>query len=228
MRTTESMNQPHTAATLIGFLTPELLRMLESAPDNPIPAPLEMPMPISNIDRRTGFLSEYRPEWNRPTDPKWQSDFRRAMSIVRSGGMVALVGPRGTGKTQMAAEIARDFAPETARYAVWALLYARFLAAGRNGPETDYDVLQDVCNAKLLVLDEIHEKYGSDAAGTEREQKRLTTICDQRYGNRRPVVLITNENKAGFLKGLPDSVFSRFQQIGEVIEFSGPSWRGKR
>ena len=39
---------------------------------------------------------------------KWLARFHRG-TFNRRGAIVALVGPRGTGKTQMATELARDF-----------------------------------------------------------------------------------------------------------------------
>lgn len=212
---------------LIGILDPWMQQLIAAAPDEPIPAPPPMPLSSRTLDRKTGFFSEYRAEWNRPVDPVWKSGFSLALQTVRKGGMVAMVGPRGTGKTQMSAEVARDYAPESARYAVWRSFYARLLACGRKDTETEYDALQELANAKLLVIDELHEKYGSDAAGTEREARTLTTIIDQRYGNRKPVILISNEAPESFLASLPDSVYDRFRQIGEAVRFSGPSHRGK-
>lgn len=204
---------------------PNIEALLAAAPEQSIPAP--MPAPSRTLGERTGFHSCYRAEWTRPTrDPVWLADFSMALSDARSGRMVAFLGKRGTGKTQMAAEVAREVSIGRSRYIVWREFYTRIIAAVRGaGAFTEAELVRELTESPLLVIDELHEKYGSEAGGTDREARTLTQIIDDRYGNARPVIIISNETKKDFIAGLPDSVFSRFQQRGRIVEFKGQSHR---
>ena len=74
----------------------------------------------------------------------------------------------------------------------------------------------------LLVLDEVGAQYG-----TEGEQVILFDIINRRYQDMRPMILLTNQGKAGFQSFLGDRAFDRLREAGKWVPFDWESHRGK-
>lgn len=223
-----SKPDPHTthAADHLPSITPELQALIDAAPDHPIPPPgMADAAPQGHILlRATGFPAAYRPEWERPMlDTGWTAHLATAANRIKSGGILAMIGPRGTGKTRLAAEAARDFAPSKCRYAtamgVFLRLRRSYHAAAT---ESEADIVDELATAPLLVLDEIQER-----GNTPWEDRILTHIIDRRYGDRGPTIIIANLSESALVDSLGDSIVSRFHECGGVLELNGPSHRLK-
>lgn len=189
----------------------------------------------------TSFPARYCSEWDRPTDAKWVGNFKKISESaikqsekkkrgsqwaekVLSGGIIALVGGRGTGKTRMAAEVCREYVPHSPKYMTAMELFLRIRSTyGGASKETEMSVIKDVSDCPLLVLDEIQER-----GNTEWEDRLLTHIIDQRYGNDKPTILIANLTKKELAGSLGASIVSRLQETGGIIELTGPSHRTKK
>lgn len=201
----------------------DLAAWIDAAPD----APESPPQPPSDewaASLRTGLPTRYRRRWEHPEDEQWKRRFQRIKDRLQNHrATLAIIGNRGTGKTQLAAEIIKDIAPESATYITAAELFLRLRASFDKGTsETESDIVRELSRAKLLVIDELQER--SESAW---ENQRLTLILDKRYANERPTLLLSNLTTAELTASLGDSITDRMRQGGGVIEITGPSHRSK-
>jgi DNA replication protein DnaC len=146
------------------------------------------------------------------------------LPMLEEGAIVALIGPRGTGKTHTACKL-------TIRYVKNTLLGARYIKAldyflaikdswARESSKTERAVVESFAGAALLVIDEAHERGGS-----EWELTRLTDLLDRRYAARRPTLLLANLTKQALAESLGTSICSRLREDGDVFELAGQSFR---
>jgi DNA replication protein DnaC len=174
-----------------------------------------------NIRQATGVPARYRQEWPRPKDGEWPVNFRKIMARVDNGGIVALIGPRGTGKTRLACEAIRNYAPESASYVTAMGLFLRIRSTfGKKAGESESDIERELTSARLLVLDEVQERGGSAW-----EDRLLTHIIDVRYGAMKPTIILANLLEDAIAAQLGDSIVSRMQETGGVLAITGPSHR---
>jgi DNA replication protein DnaC len=155
------------------------------------------------------------------------------------GGIIALIGPRGTGKTHMACGLinafncnphmayAEGFMPSNVHSHRWAVYRRAFdvfseikQTFGRKEGQTQRDVTEQLVKSNLLVLDEIQVR-----AESAWENDLLTNLIDQRYAEFRPTVLISNLNRGPFIECVGDSIASRLMETGGTIEATWPSFR---
>jgi len=178
-----------------------------------------------------------------PIEPEggdWKATFAMALPYVEKGGIVMFHGPRGPGKTRMAAEIARmsrfpadevkgkgpDGAPQAIkRTAVYRTAMEFFVEVrssyNRTSDVTEKAIIDFLANVGLLVLDELQER-----GDTKFEDRLLTHLIDRRYGAMLPTILIANYTKEEFTAALGQSVISRYQECGQRFEFTWSSYRG--
>jgi DNA replication protein DnaC len=147
--------------------------------------------------------------------------------------MVCLLGQRGTGKTQMACEIARAFIArrvEVGKEEDFSVLYVRAMelfgalrgAFRKGSDQTEMDVMARFRKVPLLIIDEIQER-----GETEFEDRMLVLLLDQRYGDMKPTLILSNLARAELAASLGKSVVSRIQEVGTVIECNWKSYRNK-
>lgn len=212
---------PNSTAAHASEISRSFAALIAAAPEAPRPITGTDPAP-RDISPRTEVPKRYRAEWPRPTDPGWIGNFRRIMNrIGQDGGIVALIGPRGTGKTRLAAEAMRNFSPDQGAYTTAMGLFLRIRASfGKKSGEAESDIVSEMVSTPLLVLDEIQER-----GNTPWEDRLLTHILDKRYGAMTPTIVIANLTEAGLVDCLGDSIISRLQETGGVIEIAGPSHR---
>ncbi len=150
-----------------------------------------------------------------------------ARAAIAKGAIIAIIGGRGTGKTQLAAELIRDAcATCTDRtepaYRTAFRLFAEIRATMRNdAKESDLALIDRFTRASLLVIDEAHER-----GETSWEDRTLTALIDARYGAKVGTVLIANVAPDKFAEALRESVVSRITESGGVIVCDWPSRRG--
>jgi DNA replication protein DnaC len=147
------------------------------------------------------------------------------------GGCVVLLGRRGTGKTQLAVELAL----QAARLGLdrfeggqtYHVLNELFRAEKRTfggDRETPRSTPIDAASAvEMLVLDEIQERFES-----EWEDRELTMLFDRRYREVRRTILIGNLSLKDAPTRLPASMWSRLVECAVVLECAWPSFRGAR
>lgn len=197
--------------------------LIESAPEAEVP--ITGPAPAKrDISPRTELPRRYRCDWERPElDLVWMDYFERLMKRVDGGGIIALIGPRGTGKTRLAAEAMRNHSPDSGTYTTAMGLLLRIRASfGKTSRETEGDIVREMATTRLLILDEVQER-----GNTAWEDRLLTHILDKRYGAMVPTIVIANLTEAGLIECLGDSIISRLTETGGVISVDGPSHRNQ-
>jgi DNA replication protein DnaC len=208
-------------------------RLIDAAPEaspledwnetTPRETPGLIPFIGNTIAEKTGTPGRYRAPWERPTDEAWQNHFARVSACISSGGIIGLIGNRGTGKTRLAAEVMRDHDRIFGRYTTAMGLFLRIRSTyGKKGSESEASIVEELSKAPLLILDEIQER-----GNTEWEDRLLTHVLDARYGEMRPTILIANLTREALRNQLGESINSRLIETGGILEMTGPSHRVK-
>ncbi|MEY5019444.1 MAG: hypothetical protein RLZ22_532, partial [Verrucomicrobiota bacterium] len=173
---------------------------------------------------RTGLPKRYRRNWKRPEDEQWKRRFQRIKDRLKNHhGIVGIVGNRGTGKTQLAAEIIKDLEPDRAIYTTAMGLFLRIRATfDKEAKETQDGIVRELSRTPLLVIDEMQER-----AESAWENQMLTHIIDGRYGNERPTILISNLTAEELAESLGHSIVDRMHETGGIFAVTGTSHRVK-
>jgi len=172
-----------------------------------------------------------------------QDKFAKVCARMKGvGAIVALIGIRGCGKTTIAAQFARAVAWRNhrharqvpcgeiacCRYMKATDLLARFkpLYADFGSAETERMVAARdffCTQVEFAVIDELHE------VGDQKVMQRMIPdVLDRRYAARRDTLLISNQTPEEFLGSTSDSVISRLQEHGAILQCEWESWRGRK
>jgi len=154
-----------------------------------------------------------------------------------NGAIVALIGPRGLGKTTIAAQIAIEAAmdedekfqelPWCRIVPYWKLseMIARFKPIYADFGSKDGEGLiqrhKRLCsNNPLIVIDEIH------VCEEQKIKNRLVIdTLDRRYANLKDSIIISNESPEEFQENTDPSILSRMKEHGCIIHCTWESWR---
>lgn len=155
----------------------------------------------------------------------WSEALAQTLTKLETGGIVALLGPRGTGKTQIAVEAVRHFARygSPGKYRKATDLFREFRSCFKEGGPDESALFNGYVELGCLVIDEAHRRGHSPW-----ENVTLTDLIDHRYDARKPTLLISNETRADFGEAIGPSVVSRMHEVGLVIECKWPSFREAR
>lgn len=162
-------------------------------------------------------------------DGAWRSAYEGLIHTMRTpGAIVALVGPRGTGKTQMATLCAYEIAKREARRgghptftycrAIELFMSLKDSYSAQSGEKR---ALLEFVRPSLLVLDEVQVR--SESAW---EDNTLTYVIDNRYAECRATILISNLTPEAFAQSMGSSIMDRLAETGAMIECVWPSFRG--
>lgn len=156
--------------------------------------------------------------------PEWDSALQGLCGRLGTGFLVALLGIRGAGKTQLAVEAARTRieAGYGGRYVKAMDLLIRFREAFRKDGPSEKAVLEEFLHPDILVIDALEER-----AETQFEDRMIAHLIDLRYDAMLDTILISNQTKEAFAKAVGNSVVSRLIETGEVIECTWESFRKK-
>ena len=166
----------------------------------------------------------------------WWSNYRKALPVAESGGIVIAYGQHGTGKTRMAYEIAHkgNFRGSVVKvhgipkdipsiYTTAVDFFMEIRDTYRQGSErSEKQVMGEFTEAPFLVIDEIQER-----GETAFEDRKLTAIVDARYRRGLPTMLISNYRRRDFAKTLSPAILDRIYENGVGIEFNWDSYRRK-
>jgi DNA replication protein DnaC len=188
---------------------------------------------------RWGFDKRFHIEQEMPDAQR--AVFLDVLSMCKGvGAIVALVGPRGLGKTTITAQIAirqawsnyqrslNEPAPLPYAHVVYyktAWLVSRYkpLYADYGSVETNslQDGLDYLCrDQELLVIDELH-----DCDDQKMKLRVLTDLVDRRYAALRDTILISNQTAEEFSETAGGSIISRLGEHGAIIECRWESFR---
>jgi DNA replication protein DnaC len=144
-----------------------------------------------------------------------------------NGFLVAMLGIRGTGKTQLAVSMTHQLCGDlfTCKYFktmdLFRLVRATYGPVGRGERvERESDLIDSLTKLDFLALDEFHQRSES-----EWENNLLINLIDRRYDARKCTLLIANATRAEFSAAAGASVVSRLHEIGTVLETTWPSFR---
>ena len=157
--------------------------------------------------------------------PAWQEKLAAlALRLANNpGSMLGFVGNRGTGKTQMAVELMRQ-ATAAERSALFTSAIGFFLkikaSFAKDARQTELEVLQEFFRPHLLVIDEIGKR--GDSAW---EDNLLFELLNRRYNAMKDTVIISNMPKGEFEDYIKDSLTSRINETGGLVEFNWSSFR---
>lgn len=146
---------------------------------------------------------------------------------VGSGTLLALLGNRGTGKTQsaVAAMLHAAKAERSCLYTkameIFLDIRATYIRATDSRPvATELDALKKYLDPRLLVIDEIQQRGESDF-----ENRILAFVIDKRYDAMSDTLLVGNLTPEKMTESLDPSIVDRLQETGGVVEFVWQSFR---
>lgn len=159
--------------------------------------------------------------------PEWAKVRDMLTARVPGGFLIALLGARGPGKTQMGVSLIHRTCEtlRSARYVKAATLFQEIKRAyaprarGESG-ETEADIIEQFVGYDLLVIDELHQR-----AETDWEQNMLVHILDRRYDDMKATLIIANQTKDEFSAAMGPSIVSRIHETGTAIECTWSSFR---
>lgn len=172
---------------------------------------------------------------------EWSATYRKALEVVNANAIAAIIGNRGTGKTQMAWNIAKEcklanvrtlnrdsgFTKEINRPAIYRTAMDIFLELrstyAPKADKTEWQLMKEYENAALLVIDEINVSTGNAF-----EDLKMTAIMDKRYKKMRPTILIGNVDLQQFSDRMGKSVINRIEEDGIILSCNWQSYRTKK
>lgn len=138
--------------------------------------------------------------------------------------LLAMVGGRGTGKTQAATDMGWAWnlhSPRSEYTTAFAMFQALKEAFGNS--EQYKRAWAFYALAKFLVIDELQERSEGPW-----EKHVLTELLDLRYREMRTTVLISNLTHEEFKDSVGPSVYDRLRECGAVLVFDWPSFRAAK
>ena len=152
--------------------------------------------------------------WDDLTDPGGNfAATIEQLKAFRFDGMMAMIGPRGTGKTQYGAILGCDFirADKSVRMLTVCRLLSEIKATFKGTRPTE-EVVRGFETVDLLILDEWQVKLGTDW-----EDMTITNILDTRYGHELATVIISNLDPEAFAVAAGASIVDRLRQCGGIV-----------
>ena len=172
----------------------------------------EAKLPVRNRDQK--FTS---------THPKWDRIEERLKARLGDGFIIALLGPRGTGKTQLGCSLCQT-AAEAGRKCLYGSAMGFFLDVKESfgGSGSEKAVIDAYVKPAVLVLDEMQER-----GQTPGEDRLLTHLIDRRYAAKKDTLLLSNQTSKQFQEAMGESVVSRILQTGGIAVCDWESFRTK-
>jgi Cdc6-like AAA superfamily ATPase len=173
----------------------------------------------ANIPKRHSWIV---PRTEDERSKLWWTAADKLLARVGGGCLVALLGPRGTGKTQ-AAVGAIGYGAKAQRTALYAKAFDVFLdvrATYARQDQAERDALEKYIRPDILVLDEIQQR-----GETVWEDRILAYLIDRRYDAMVDTILIGNLTPDALADSLDPSIVDRLRETGGILEFNWTSFR---
>lgn len=154
----------------------------------------------------------------------WLAKKAAAWDIAAKGGIVALIGSRGNGKTQLAVDLIRHACNDdkTARYLKAMDFFIEVRASFKRESEDDESViLGEYQKPWLLVIDNVDRRGSS-----EWEDRLLTHLIDKRYDLGVGTILIANLDPTAFAEHVGLDIVDRIRDGGGLIVADWAGFRG--
>lgn len=185
--------------------------------------------------RRAGFPIRHLRVDPAPDESAWSCLVASLFSTIGDGVLFAVVGPRGTGKTQAAVSAAKAVerryddhlgvsTEARTRYTTAVELFMAIKETyGENAQRSERAAVDAFVKPMLLIIDEVQER-----AGTEWEQRLLAAIVDRRYAAMKDTILVGNLKPDDVQRELGTSICSRAQETGGIYVADWPSFRARK
>lgn len=161
------------------------------------------------------------------THPNVTTEKVKAFCTKKGGGVLLLIGPVGTGKTETACcsfwERAKHGLPAGEYLNVGTEMCPMYRASRLStSAMTEWQFFEHFHNLPFLVLDEAG--HGDDP---EIEKRVLLNLLESCYDNDTKIVITTNMAMPEFCKFVGTRVTDRLHQTAEICVLDGKSWRVK-
>jgi DNA replication protein DnaC len=175
---------------------------------------------ITELWRVSGVRARHR-SGVKSKSAQWSECFASLSKRIGYGMIVALIGLRGTGKSQLAVELIRASCHDC-QQALYTTAMDIFidLRDAYKLHESERAVLLRFQRPSLLVIDEAQER-----GETPWEDRMLTALLDYRYSQKRDTILISNLKRADFEASMGASIVSRMAEAGGIVECNWQSFR---
>lgn len=149
-----------------------------------------------------------------PDDHPWLTTYWDCRRAIGNGYQTALIGDRGTGKTQLAVELMRRSCRMelTTRYNRLMDFFESIKATFGDGAGTEASVTADYASPQMLILDEAHERTGNAW-----DTSLFADLIDRRYAAKKDTIIIANLEFADVGEAFGPSIMRRVSETGGVI-----------
>ena len=132
-------------------------------------------------------------------------------AMQEAGNSLTLYGTPGTGKTHLACAVANHIldSGRTVIYTRAIDLIHAIRETWRDHSKSQIEVTGRYQTTGLLIVDEIGVQFGSEA-----ERTQLFEVLDERYGEMRPTLIVSNLNLKGLQDSLGGRIYDRLMQNG--------------
>jgi DNA replication protein DnaC len=233
--TKANMSDTKSAAEALEPFNEQLERLSKGFPMTPErAAEIKEQQGKAALQAKRSSISAIRSSWNAPKRHatraefgagRWLEQLCSVKTMLGKGGglIIALVGGRGNGKTQMAVELMKWYTEDlksatfTTAVEFFMAIKATYKAQSLTG---EVEIMERFRKPKLLVIDEIGKR-----GQTEWENTLLFELLNSRYNDMLDSVLIDNRSKEEFIDMIGPSLASRMNEGGGIIECTWPSFR---
>ena len=162
---------------------------------------------------------------------EWTAVYKAVCKIAGCGGIVALCGGRGVGKTQLGVclvnLVIRQPDPNdkyrrlTGQYIKAYDFFLRVREAMKTPGDSERTAVNEFIRPYMLVIDALEVSKGTDY-----EYQLLDHVIDKRYDNERPTLIISNDTPEVISQRLGPSIIDRMRDAGGILTLNIPSFRG--
>lgn len=173
----------------------------------------------ANLPKRNAIVQTA----NLKFDGKWGQYLKAIQSKAGSGLFVGLCGTRGCGKTQLATQLVRSYCAN-GKKAYYMRAFEFFAAVKatykKDVTDNEMDVIKRFARYDFLAIDEFGQR-----SETDWENKCLYELSDSRYADMKDTLIISNQTVGQFQESIGDSLVSRMNGSGGLIQCDWESYR---
>jgi DNA replication protein DnaC len=159
------------------------------------------------------------------TSQDWTRLYGALNAKIYNGITIALVGQRGSGKSQMGVCLAKaccDGGRES-EYKKAFEVFLRIRSAMRTEGDSEMLAVSEFLKPYLFVIDAFEVR-----GDTPFENRIMDHIIDKRYDALKSTIIISNDTKDNLIKTLGESVCDRMRESGGIVEMNWKSFRCSR